>query len=555
MGFMSRLPARPTNNACCESLHRHSSADTGKIRATTTGVQRDGSPDWVVSARLGTSSGMRRVFVLSCIMCTLVATATCGFALEPPRTLGQERDDEHRVAAEWEPVTGVLIGWPLRLPKALLTELAKDVDLFVTVKDRYGRQKARRAFAEWGIESRRCHFVMTTQGDGYYLTRDWGPFAVFDAHGKMTLVDGRYLDYPHVSADDVEQVTSLSEVYELDYHYDDHAPAAVAKALGLPRKELPIVLTGGNLFFDGLGTGFATQILIDENLGMGVSREQFLERIKLELGVSKFHVLPNFEGGDGGIQHIDCVLKLLDEERILVKRPPADHPDLPHINAVVRHLAKLTNPYGHPYTLLRIDTPRYDNDELANYTNSIIVNRKIYVPLFDIPGDKQALRTWRAVMPGYNVVGFVLDKEEIDLRYTDAIHCRVRGIWDPNMLLLTHKRIESRVPNEFGFFVGATIRDYSGQGLIEDRLRLAWRTMGSPQWTEVRLKPSATENAFGATMEGAQPGQTIEDYLSASSRSGRMASLPRTAPKTYYSFTVAATKPAEPSHGEPAEGE
>jgi len=32
------------------------------------------------------------------------------------------------------------------------------------------------------------------------------------------------------------------------------------------------------------------------------------------------------------------------------------------------------------------------------------------VPLYDIPGDKQALRTWREVMPGYDVIGFVLDK-------------------------------------------------------------------------------------------------------------------------------------------------
>lgn len=32
-----------------------------------------------------------------------------------------------RVAAEWEPVIGVLIGWPFELPKSLVTALAKEV--------------------------------------------------------------------------------------------------------------------------------------------------------------------------------------------------------------------------------------------------------------------------------------------------------------------------------------------------------------------------------------------------------------------------------------------
>jgi hypothetical protein len=40
--------------------------------------------------------------------------------------------------------------------------------------------------------------------------------------------------------------------------------------------------------------------------------------------------------------------KLLDEERILVKRVPRDHPDFEHIQAAVRHLAKLTSVY--PFT-------------------------------------------------------------------------------------------------------------------------------------------------------------------------------------------------------------
>jgi agmatine/peptidylarginine deiminase len=480
---------------------------------------------------------MSRIWACVVAISTLVVVANQGLAGESADVV---RAQGHgvRVAAEWDPVTGVLIGWPLRLPKALVAEMAKDVDLFVMVKNGAVKQKARRVLAAWGIEPKRLHFVIANQGDGYYLTRDWGPFAVFDGQGNSRLVDGRYLDYPVVRVDGDEPLTYLSEVFGLDYRPDDRAPAAVAAVLGMTRTELPVALTGGNLLFDGLGTGFATQILVDENLAMGVPKDRLLQTLRKELGIVRFHVVPNFEGAEAGIQHVDCLLKLLDEERILIKRAPSDHPDFRHIEDAVLHVAKLTNPYGRPYTLLRIDTPRYDNDDLANYTNSIILNRKIYVPMFNIPGDRQALRTWRAAMPGYDVIGFALEVEDFDLRYMDAFHCRARAVWDQKMLHIAHKRILSCVPSPSGVSVTANIRDYSGAGLIDDRLRLAWRARGTPKWAEVLMKPAGPEQAFSATIEGLRPGQTVEYYLSAASRSGRAESLPRTAPKGWYTFSV-----------------
>jgi hypothetical protein len=39
----------------------------------------------------------------------------------PSPSVTEERGDGFRVAAEWEPVVGMLIGWPFELPKGLLT--------------------------------------------------------------------------------------------------------------------------------------------------------------------------------------------------------------------------------------------------------------------------------------------------------------------------------------------------------------------------------------------------------------------------------------------------
>jgi agmatine/peptidylarginine deiminase len=488
---------------------------------------------------------MSRVYVCALTTWTLAALSAGGFAAQTEPAIAptqREQASGVRVAAEWEPVTGVLIGWPPKLPRALVINMAKDLDLYVTVANKAGRRRAHKAFSDWEIDPARVHFIITVQGDGYYLSRDWGPVAVFDARGKSRLVDGRYVDYPAAIAGSSRPLASLSQHFGLNYTLDDTAPAAVAKELGWPRVELPVALTGGNLLFDGMGSAFATQILVDENAGMGITHDKLLFILKKELGVVRFHVVPNFEGGEGGIQHIDCLLKLLDEERILIKRTPDDHPDFLRIEAIVAELATLTNPYGRPYTLLRIDTPRYDRNDLANYTNSIILNRKIYVPLFGIPGDQRALNVWRAAMPGYQVLGFALDKSLIDLRYMDAIHCRTRAVWDSKMLRMTHKRIDGHTPSARGYRVEAEIRDYSGEGLIEDRLRLRWRTAGDHKWAEVSLKPDGTANTFGATIEGVRAGQSVEYYLSAASRSGRKESLPRTAPRGFYSFKAEANR-------------
>jgi agmatine/peptidylarginine deiminase len=440
-----------------------------------------------------------------------------------------------RVAAEWEPVVGVIIGWPLKLPKALVIEMAKEVDLFVTVADCRDEQRAVRTFADWGIDPRRVHGVLTEQGSGYHLTRDWGPFAVFDGSGAYRLVDGRYLDYP-LGGMRTERFRWLTRLVRVDYRPDDRAPAAVAQALGQRNIQLPLALTGGNVAFDGLGAGFASQILLAENRAKGISEDQFRRIVWQELGVARFHFLPHFERI--GIQHVDCLFKLLDPERLLVKRAPPGHPSFQAIERVACLLSQLTNSYGRPYQILRIDTPSYHRNKMANYTNSVIVNRKIYVPLFGIPADLAALATWRAAMPGYEVMGFPYE----GWSYTDALHCRVRGIWDPHMLYLTHRPLDACVPWASRFTLDVHVRDYSSAGLIGNQLHLAWRRHGSPAWERLRLQPAAQGHAFRATIEGVHPGQTVEYFFSAASRSGRQETLPRTAPQGFYTFTTEAKR-------------
>jgi len=167
-------------------------------------------------------------------------------------------------------------------------------------------------------------------------------------------------------------------------------------------------LTGGAAIFDGQGTLFVCRIVIDENKALGHSFETFKEHIASQLGIKRLIVLPNYRRI--GIQHIDCLMKLLDDKRILLKRLDRSHPDYERVEHIAEGLSQIKTLDGDDFEIIRIDTPNYRKNRSAPYTNSLIFNEKIFVPIKDIPGDEQALKTWKTAIPDYEVIGFRVEK-------------------------------------------------------------------------------------------------------------------------------------------------
>ena len=330
-------------------------------------------------------------------------------------TITLSRGDERhpRLAAEWEPALGALIVWPPLVPDSLLVEIARDDRLFLIVADQEEKTEAESTLKDLGIDPGSVDLIIDDTVGWHIWTRDWGPSALFDRNGDFHLVDPKFVGYPMSMPDCTSLLfgtSPLSWLWEL-FGDGEGDPTAVqlARTLGVSRLELPYALVGGNALVDGLGTMFSTCVMLNENYKyLGLGEKKFFNTVKTQLGIDNYIIVPNFEWF--GIQHIDCLLKPLDEERLLVKRVPEGHPDHEPIEEIVETLSRLTNPYGRPYRIHRIDTPAYSmGHHVANYTNSLILNRKVLVPLFGIPGDEQALATFREVMPGYEVLGFEND--------------------------------------------------------------------------------------------------------------------------------------------------
>jgi len=316
------------------------------------------------------------------------------------------------------------------------------------------------------------------------------------------------------------------------YEEDDQVNAALAAFFGAPLHALPRFCTGGNIMTDGQGTAFSTRQMADENASFG-DEASFLSLAEGYLCITRYFVLDNPE--IHGIQHIDCYAKLLDEETVLVKRVSPSHGEYACVEALADAFAGATGCYGRPYRVHRVDCGAYNSYGVpAAYTNSLILNGKVLVPLFGISTDAAALAAYEAAMPGYEVIGFPWGS----WYYYDALHCRAMGIHDRHMLRMTHRRMDETVPWASSHEMRVFIDDRRGAGLVEGGSFLRWRLQGETEWNDVPLAPTADPDTFAAAVPEVPGGAVVEYWLEASDSSGRVERLPRTAPLGWYAFEV-----------------
>ena len=423
-----------------------------------------------------------------------------------------------RLCAEWEPALGTLITWPLHIPEALVVELAEDDRLYVLVADEPAEAEARAAFGRLGVDLSRVECIRTSVQTCW--TRDFGPHMVFDAAGRMTFVDPVYIDTPGVRADYVGDPQERPFTYWGSYPGDDRTNVEVAAHLGASLVPMQAYLTGGNFLVDGFGRAFSSRLMVDENLRI-MEEADFHEQVEELTGVDDHVILADTEAF--GIQHVDCWMKLLDPETLLVKRAPADHPEAAPIERNLVQLRGLRTPFGRPYRILRVDCPRYRGDHLPAYTNSLILNRKVLVPLFgQAEADAAALAVYRGALPGYEVIGFPFD----GWQDFDALHCRTRAVFDPRMLRLSAPRVLERVEPREEVQVSVTVRDHGREGLAEGSVELHWRLAGAEDWTVLDLGRTSSPGVYAGLLPVQEPGASIEYRFIAAARGGREARLP-----------------------------
>ncbi|MBE0661780.1 MAG: agmatine deiminase family protein [Bacteroidales bacterium] len=462
---------------------------------------------------------------------TIIFSVAFVLWLIPQISLAQQ---SRRFVAEWEPAWGTLIRWPLGIPSDLVVELATDDSLYVLVANQTQKTQAINTFSSWSVNLDHCQFIIAPTNS--HWTRDWGPHYVFNENGVGGIADPYFSGYPWVPGCNPKSALDLEVDYERHiyggYALDNAVNATLAENFNCPLISLPIFLTGGNVMVDGFKTAVATQQMLDENFP-GFNEEQFRQMAADSLGISNFIIVDNPEVH--GIQHIDCYAKFLDEETILVKKVPLFHPEFACCEALANHLGNETNAFGEPYEIVRVFCANYSGNNSAAYTNSFILNKKVLVPLFNIPEDEQALQVYEEAMPSYEVIGFSWGS----WYYYDALHCRTMGIFDRYMLRIEHKPLKGDQIFAGLPVIKTRIHAYSDAGLINEGLKLYWREQGNFGWQQQPLVPVEGTDSLMAIIPGAEVSKIYNYFISASDSSGRNETHPITAPFAYHTFTYA----------------
>lgn len=353
-----------------------------------------------------------------------------------------------------------------------------------------------------------------------------------------------------IYSNDVGERALVDWIYNRPRPLDDEMPVSHSNHTGVPIFRTisgtnDLVNTGGNFMSDGLGTAFASKLILQENengniYGVSAKTEAQIDQILMDYqGINNFIKMDQVPFDP--IDHIDMHMKLLDEQTILVSKYPNGVADGPQIEANIDYVTStFQTPFGTDYKIEWIDAPPSTGGNYPDtggsyrtYTNSIFVNKTILVPTYRPEVDQDALNRYEELLPGYTVVGIDVDNPGEDIiSLNGAIHCITHSIGVSNPLWIVHQPIEE-VNTLVDIPFTAMIKHDSGV----QSAKLFWRETGATNFQEAAMSFDA-DDIWSANINLPGNATSIEYYIWAEANSGKTITRPLVAPNGYWKFDV-----------------
>ncbi len=433
----------------------------------------------------------------------------------PPRTM-----------AEWEEIQALVITWtsyPATL--AEIVKYAKEETEVIIICS--SPTSVTNYLANQGIDTENVTFIVE-DFDSVWM-RDYGANSVY--------------------AGDVDSLMLVEWIYNRPRPDDDVIPTAVAQELDLPlysttAAPTDLVHTGGNFTADGLGTGFSSELILEENepgnpYGVTTKSEAQIDQIMYDfMGIERYIKMPTLPYD--GIHHIDMHMRLIDEETILVGEYPEGVADGPQIEANIQYIqANFMSAFGTPYKIVRIQMPPDGGNypdvwwaDYRTYTNSVFVNKTVLVPVYEPQYDEPALEIYREALPGYNVVG--IDCNNI-IQASGALHCITRAVGVNDPLWIVHDPLEDVIENTGDYTVNADIKHRDG---IANATLFYTTDLGVGYQSMPMALTNAATDTWSADIPNQLEGSTIFYYINGVANNGKTINRPMPAPEGYWDFKI-----------------
>lgn len=448
-----------------------------------------------------------------------------------------------RTMAEWEELQAVLVAWngPFTW-RQILVEIVRaareECRVIVNCNSQSNINSAKDMLTTAGVDiSSNVEFIIG-RTDAIWI-RDYGPTCVYANNvDSLYLVDWRY-NRPDRKKDD-SLATTIAPYLNVPLYRTLLAPA-------------DLVNTGGNFMSDGMGTAFASKLVLNENAPGNIHNASPKTEAQIDdilydyMGIQRYIKMDTLLYD--GIHHIDMHMKLLDEETLLVGKYPEGISDGPQIEANLAYvLDHFKTSFGTPYKVIRIPMPAiYGGAQYPPYpgeaalyptfANALFVNKTVIVPVYDNPLDDAALDTFQKYLPGYRI--FPVNCQNI-IGSGGAVHCITKeiGVYDP--LRIVHQELPSCMENSDwpdGYPVWATIEHRSG--IASAKIYYATSPDGPWQSVDLPFYPLDDTTWSHKGYIPLQPdGSTVYYYIEGTSNDGKTINRPITAPEGWWNFCV-----------------
>ncbi len=412
--------------------------------------------------------------------------------------------------AEFQPMSGVLIRYPLGIPVSLVRELSKITQVKVIFSKKIDSIQANQYFTSSQVNMSNVAF-WKIPNDSYWV-RDYGPWFVIDGLDSVRVIDFVY-NRPTRPNDDVA-IEHIVDFMDVNLY------------------EMPMVHTGGNYMVDGYGTAASTMLVLQEN---PLETELLLQEIAFNyLGVDNYMFLPDPLGEY--IAHIDCWGKFLAVDKVLIGKVPQTDPRYANYEEVAETFAQALTPWGNHYKVYRVYAN--PNSNLATpYTNSLIINDHVFVPITGNAHDDEAIAVYQNAMPGYKIVP-IMQSNFTPWLSTDALHCRTHELADLGMLYIKHYPILGQKSITEELKITAVIKPLSGKPLVNDSILLFYK-INNGDWISNNLTQSTNDTyEFDFSTIQMSPSDQIQYYIYAKDESGRREKHPYIGSADPHRFTI-----------------
>jgi agmatine deiminase len=321
-----------------------------------------------------------------------------------------------RAPAEYEAMQGILLRWPSLYPpcwhtfRDVIDALDPDEEIYVCVRDSLWQLTAALYLELSGIEGwERIRFLRVATDDIW--VRDFGPVIVYNNKGKPV----RYV---------ID--TEYAPPFRARHEYDDNFTAAMSLVFGFEYFKLDIQSEGGNLVWNRNGLCVLTSSIFDRNPGL--TEEMVARLFERNFGCTQCVILDKMEGEWTG--HIDVFAKFLSDSVVLVGKLPRNDRNYRALEDAVLAFKRAGESAGTPFEVIRVTFPPAYKimgfvPVYRSYTNSLILNDKVLVPLYGAEEDSAAMKVYQEAMPGHRVIG--IDCREL-VGGGGAIHSITREI-------------------------------------------------------------------------------------------------------------------------------